>query len=152
MKTKYLEPQINLISNQNEIDARIVPYEKANGKELNDLIRASVIHAHEWVETDYPSVLRVTQKQFASLNLHTEEMYHTTDRMFIVKDRDGGILCVMEVIIDREVDTVDDIGAIIEESEELLGQKDFSKMELKKQEIDPTKPNVLTPDNFKDQF
>lgn len=148
----YLQPQLNLITNVNEIDARIVPYEKANGKELNDLIRASVIKAHEWVETDFPSVLRVTQKQFASLNLFTEEMYTITDRMFIVHDRDGGILCVMEVIIDKEIDTVDDIGAIIDESEELLGQNDFTKMELKKMEVDPTKPNVLTPDNFKNQF
>ena len=149
---KYLEPQLNLITNLTELDARVVPYEKANGKELNDLIRASVIHAHEWVETDFPSILHVTQKQFASLNLFTEEMYHTTDRMFIVHDRDGGILCVMEVMIGDEIDTIDDIDEIIKDSEELLAQKDFKNMEVKKIEIDPTKPNVLTPGNFKNQF
>lgn len=149
---QYLTPKLNLVNNQTELDARIIPFERCNGKDLNDLIRSSVIKSQEWVETDLPSVLRVTQKQFASLNLYSEEMFHTTDRFFIVHDRDGGVLGVMEVEIDDEIDVLENIDDIIKESEALLAQKDFTKMTLKELEIDPTKTNVLTPENFKDPF
>lgn len=149
---QYLSPKLNLVTNQTEVDARIIPFERCNGQDLNDLIRSSVIKSQEWVETDLPSVLRITQKQFASLNLYSEEMFHTTDRFFIVHNRDGGVLGVMEVEIDDEIDVLENIDDIIKESEALLAQKDFTKMTLKELEIDPTQTTVITPENFKDQF
>lgn len=151
-KTTYLTPMYDLKKGLYYVDARVIPFDRCNGKELNELIMASVNHSQKWLETELPSQLIVTQKQFASLNPFTDEMYHTTDRMFKVLTPEGGIMCIMEVQIDREIDTIDMIDEIIEESEEQLGQRDFSKMEAKKMEIDPTKPNVLTPDNFKNQI
>jgi hypothetical protein len=60
-----------------------------------------------------PDELIVTQKQFASLNNYTEEMLHTNDRMMYTG------MNVMELRIDREVDTIPAIEAVIEETEQL---------------------------------
>jgi hypothetical protein len=86
----------------------------ALGQELSDEINASVDHTQLFVQTTVPHILIVTQKQFASLNNYTEEMYATTDRLF--RTRSGFI---MEVHIDREVDTVDEIEQTIVDVEQL---------------------------------
>lgn len=148
----YVKPKYEMIAAQTVLDMRVVPFERSNGKELNDLIHASVADYVKWFEQELPSILRVTQKQFASLNSFSEEMYHTTDRMFAALDGEGRVICVMEIHIGDEIDQIEELDDIINESEAMLAEKDFSKMEIKKQEIDPTKPNVLTPGNFKDQF
>lgn len=95
------------------IDARIT---KLQGRELRDLIFDSVANTQKYLYVELPSELIVTQQQFASLNDFTEEMYHTTDRMFITPDG------VMEVTIDREIDTIDELDTIIEESETMLAE------------------------------
>ena len=106
-----LKPTTNLLNNIVTIDARVSPL---LGKDLDDLIKASVDRSQLFLHTTLPSQLIVTQKQFASLNNYTETMYHTTDRMFVTD------LNVMEVVIDREIDTIAEIDEVIELSEDAL--------------------------------
>ena len=79
------------------------------GRELYDLINGSVERSQMFVITKLPDVLKITQQQFASLNSFTAEMYHTTDRMFVSADSNNKVQCVMEVWIDREYGTREDI-------------------------------------------
>lgn len=126
------------------LDARIVPFERTSGKDLKDLIMESVNAEHTGLLHEFPSELILTEKQFASLNAYTEEMLHTTDRMFVVLKPEGGILCLMEVIIDDTFDTVDEIDFIKRESEEMLSMVDFTKLEGSEK--------VITPANFKNKI
>lgn len=143
--SSYVTPKVNIATAQTELDMRIVPYERTNGRELNDLINASIEHSQKYVQTDLPNVLVVTEKQFASLNNFTEEMMHVTDRLFRSLDSEGKVQCVMEVWIDREVDTVKEIDETIEESEaQLEHTKGFKNLS--------SDSTILTPDNFKNQF
>ena len=100
-----------------KLDARVT---KRQGRELFQLIIDSVDHSQKFIQTTLPSVLIVTQKQFVSLQTYTEEMDHTTDRMFITP------LNVMEVTIDRDIDTIPELDAVIEEAETMLAQKDLT--------------------------
>lgn len=84
------------------------------GQELYQLIVDSVAASQRFLLVTLPDRLIVTQKQFASLNNFTEEMYETSDRLFRTP------LNVMEVIIDREVDKVQDIDDIIEGVEQMV--------------------------------
>lgn len=84
------------------------------GYELALQISESVAHTQKFVITDIPSTLIVTQKQFASLQNYTEEMYDTTDRMF--RTGDG---YVMEVTIDRDIDTVREVEDAIQMIEDI---------------------------------
>ena len=98
-----------------ELDMRVT---SRQGKELAELISDSVENTQKYFQTQLPSVLIVTQQQFASLNNYTEEMYNTTDRMYITK------WGVMEVVIDREIDLIPELDEIIESSEKLLNEKE----------------------------
>lgn len=83
------------------------------GEELCDQIYASVEHTQKFIQTELPNWLIVTQKQFASLNNYTQEMYDTVDRLMRTPHN------VMQVKIDREVGTVDSIEAVMQEVDKL---------------------------------
>lgn len=93
-----------------ELDVRVSP---KLGRELAEDIRESVDWTQRFIQMTLPDRLIVTQKQFVSLQDFTEEMYHTTDRMFVTP------LNIMEVAIDRDVDTVPEIEDTIQAAEEL---------------------------------
>lgn len=150
--SSYVKPKYDMLEALTTLDMRVVPFESANGLDLAMLIHGSMQDYTKFLQQELPSILRVTQKQFASLNDFSEDMMHVTDRMFKALDADGRIICVMEIHIGDEIDTIEEMDTEIKESNAMLAENDFSKMELKKMEIDPTKPNVLTADNFKDQF
>lgn len=98
-----------------ELDMRVSPLV---GQELRDEIIASVARQQMFIKPTLPDRLVITQKQFASLNAWTEAMYETSDRMFRTP------LNVMEVVIDREVDIVEDIEQIIRDVEILTQLED----------------------------
>lgn len=106
--SKRLPIKENLM--HHDMDARD---SQLQGQELYQQIVDSVDASQRFIQTVLPDRLIVTQKQFASLNNFTEEMYWTSDRLFRTP------LNVMEVIIDREVDTVRDIDDIIEGVEQM---------------------------------
>jgi hypothetical protein len=93
-----------------ELDVRVSPNV---GTELYDQIVRSVEHTQKFVVTELPDILIVTEKQFASLNNYTEEMYNTTDRIMVTPYN------VMEVTVDREFDTVDSIEEVIESMDQI---------------------------------
>lgn len=109
-----IRPQPTNILGQTILDVRISP---KLGKELAEDIAESVNWTQRFIQMTLPDVLLVTQKQFASLNGYTEEMYQTTDRMFTTP------LNVMEVTIDREVDTVTEVEQIMQDVEDLKKQE-----------------------------
>ena len=92
------------------LDARISNKE---GKELVQEIFKTIEDSQRFILAPLPSRLLVTQKQFASLNNYTEEMYATTDRLFKTPFN------VMEVHIDRDIDTVAEIEQTIVDVENL---------------------------------
>lgn len=123
MKAKTLTPTETL--NGGVLDARVSPL---LGKELDILIKQSMERQNTWFAlSKMPDVLKVTQKQFASLNDFTEAMYNTTDRFF------NSGYNVMEVEIDREIDTIteiDDIMEDVEQYEKNKGATDEQTMEI----------------------
>lgn len=88
------------------------------GSELKQEIIDSVGRSQLFIQTTLPDRLVLTQEQFKSLQDYTEEMYHTTDRMFITPYN------VMEVVIDREINTVQEIENVIVETEQLKRQRE----------------------------
>lgn len=106
MLSKSIKPKEEL-DGTCTLDVRVA--KDTQGRELFDLINSSVADSQRFIITKLPDVLKVTQKQFASLTGYTDEMLHTTDRLFKSVDGNGNIQCVMEVWIDRDFDTVDAI-------------------------------------------
>jgi hypothetical protein len=92
-----------------DLDVRISP---KLGTELADDIRESVEWTQKFIQMTLPDRLIVTQKQFASLVNFTTEMYATEERVFITP------LNAMQVVIDREVDIVDSIEAVLKDVDE----------------------------------
>lgn len=93
------------------LDMRISPKQ---GIELTEEIYASVADTQKWIVTTLPDQLIVTQKQHAILNSYTEEMFGTSDRIYVTPFN------VMEVIIDREIDIVPEVEGAIVEAEAML--------------------------------
>lgn len=118
--TSVIKP-IERPDGQLELDMRPVPFERVSGNDLATLIHESVQETQRWVMTTLPSILRITQKQFASLDPYTQEMSPgVSGRIFVAVDAYGKIMGIMEVVIDREVDTIAEIDEQIEESETVL--------------------------------
>ena len=90
------------------------------GEDLAKQIVESVERTQLFIQNTLPNQLRVSEKQFASLNAWTQAMYNTTDRMFVTP------LNVMEFIIDREVDTIKEIDDIIEGVEQVDNEEEKS--------------------------
>jgi hypothetical protein len=139
--SRLIKPNTNFaLGGLQELDIRIIPKE-TEGRELAEIIHESIRRVNSTLITELPSWIRMTQVQFAALNGFTDEMYHTTDRMFSALDEKGGIICVMEVAIDREIDTVEQIDDTIEEAEaQLEYTKGFAKLEGSEK--------ILTQDDF----
>lgn len=94
-----------------ELDARM---SGLTGSELAKQINSTVEATQKTsIIGVLPDRLLVTQKQFAELNNYTEKMYQTSDRMYRTNYN------VMEVIIDRQKDTVTEINDILEGVDEL---------------------------------
>jgi hypothetical protein len=108
-----IKPEPTNLKGQNILDVRV---SSKLGYELAEDIVESVGHTQLFIQTTLPDVLLVTQKQFASLQDYTEEMAHTTDRMYITPYN------VMEVKIDRDVDTVQIVEDAIVDTENLKKQ------------------------------
>lgn len=106
----YVRPTQTI--NGNELDMRGVP---KLSQALYDTILKSVNQTQKTIQTELPNVLVVTQQQFASLNNYTEAMYNTVDRIMITPQN------VMEVKIDREYQTHDDVEATMALTDELKG-------------------------------
>lgn len=118
--TKRLTPQ-ETIDGHLVIDARVSPN---TGKDLAEEISTTIQFSQLFIQHQLPDRLIVTQKQHVSLNPYTEEMYHTEDRMFQVYDPEGkGVMCVMEVTIDRDIDTVEEIEQVMADTEALKAQR-----------------------------
>jgi hypothetical protein len=115
-----LKPKLDTATTQYVLDCREV--EKMQGRELYDLINASITHDQLWIQHELPSFLIVTQQQFASLNGFTEEMYHVTDRMFKSIGADGKIQCIMEVVIDRDTGTNEEVEDAIQFKDEMVAE------------------------------
>lgn len=104
-----LRPQPT-IDGHTELDARISPL---LGRDLHQEIIDSVQWSQTFIQMTLPDRLIVSQKQFISLTDHTETMYDTEDRMFVTP------LNVMEVVIDRDIDTVDEVEQTMVETDKL---------------------------------
>lgn len=142
--TEYVKPR-DTLKGYVELDMRVVP-NTVLGKPLEDLIHKSVQWHQKFIISELPSKLIVTQLQFASLNYYTEEMQHTTDRIFVVQDADGKVMGIMEVVIDDAIDQVEEIDDIIKEAEALLAEeKTYTADELIAMGIDPTDRSLATP-------
>lgn len=87
-----------------ELDMRISPL---LGKELYDEILKSVAATQRFILTTLPDVLVITQKQFVSLHDFTQELYNTTDRFMFTPHN------AMEIVIDRKVDTVQEVEQVM---------------------------------------
>lgn len=109
-----IKPNPTNFKGENILDVRVSP---KLGRELTEDIVESVAHTQRYVQTTLPDVLLVTQKQFASLQDYTEEMTHTEDRMFITPYN------VMEVKIDRDINTVQEVESAIVDTENLKAQQ-----------------------------
>jgi hypothetical protein len=96
------------------LDMRVSP---EIGQALTLQINESVAHTQVFIEVPLPDQLIVTQRQFASLQPYTDRMKDTEDRMYAVPDPKGGRLpmCLMEVIIDEDIDTVAEVQEAIDE-------------------------------------
>lgn len=93
-----------------ELDARVT---KKQHKELFDLIVESVEWTQKFIQTELPNIIILTQEQFASLNNWTQDMYSVTDRILVTPYN------VMEVVVDREIDTMDEIEEVFDMLEEI---------------------------------
>ena len=108
------------------LDARV---SRKKGIELRDEIIESVAATQRFILQPLPDVLLLTQKQFMSLQDYTDAMYQTEDRMFVTPKN------VMEVRIDREIDTDQDVESVMVEVDKL------------KQEIHDHEPDTDTDDH-----
>lgn len=104
-----IHPQATGLDGFTVLDVRVSP---KLGKELSTDIIESVEWSQKWIQTTLPDKLVVTQKQFVSLQPYTDEMFHTTDRMFVTP------LNVMEVVIDRDVDIVEGVEQALKDVDE----------------------------------
>lgn len=104
-----IRPEPTNLKGETILDVRISP---KLGQELAEDIRDSVEWTQRFIQMTLPDRLVVTQKQFVSLQPYTEAMYQVEDRMFVTH------LNVMEVVIDRDVDTVAEVDAAIEDVED----------------------------------
>ncbi len=105
-------------------------------QELADIINESVDHTQKFLVTEVPSILIVTEKQFASLNNFTEEMLTVRDRFFQTKSG-----YVMEVEIDEElVDVHDEVHETIKDTEEL---EDLIEEEQERRDNDQKSNDIL---------
>jgi hypothetical protein len=94
MQSDIIRPNAPDLKGNVALDVRVSNY---LGGELQQQIIKSVEWTQLVIEMTLPNQLIVTQEQFASLNNYTEEMYHTSDRMFVTPKN------VMEVVISNEV-------------------------------------------------
>lgn len=105
-----VRPQPTNIEGNTDLDMRVSP---KTGKDLAEEIAESVSHSQLFLQTTLPDRLILTQKQFVSLQHDMAEMDHTEDRIYITPHN------VMYVVIDREIDTVQEVENVILETEEL---------------------------------
>lgn len=115
--TRMIRPDPTDLDGHTDLDMRVSP---SRGEEL----KAEIVHSIEWsqkfIRMTLPDRLIITQKQFISLQDDMTEMFNTEDRMYVTP------LNVMEVIIDRDVETVEDIEQVMEETDELKKEiKDY---------------------------
>ena len=108
--TRVVRPTDVDMQGHSKLDMRV---SSAVGEDLAAEIVHSIDHSQTFIMTTLPDQLIVTQKQFFSLQPYTEQMYNTTDRMYVTPRN------AMEVIIDRNIDTIDEVENVIAETEAL---------------------------------
>src|SRR5687767_13373767 len=122
--TRTVRPSPPTLDGHTDLDMRV---STATGKDL----AAEIVHSVEWsqtfVQTTLPDRLILTQKQFISLQDDMTTMYDTEDRMYVTP------LNVMEVKIDRDIDTVAELDEYMDTVEDL-------KKEIHDHEPNPNGP------------
>ena len=110
-------PIVKPIYQQNgkvELDMRVSPL---TGPELYEEIVKSVWATQRPIMMTLPDVLRITQRQFASLNSYTEKMLETEDRYMVTPHN------AMDIVIDREYQQVQEIEQTMQLKDDILSQR-----------------------------
>jgi len=110
-------PIVKPIYQQNgkvELDMRVSPL---TGQELYEEIVKSVWATQRPIMLTLPDVLRVTQRQFASLNSYTKKMLETEDRYMVTPHN------AMDIVIDRDYQQVQEIEQTMQLTDDILSQR-----------------------------
>ena len=97
------------------LDMRVSP---STGEDLAAEIAESVSRSQLFITQTLPDRLVLTQKQFASLDPYMQVLVGTEDRLYVTPHN------AMEVVIDREIDTVQEIENVIVDTENLKRQRE----------------------------
>jgi hypothetical protein len=108
--TRTIRPNPTDLQNNTDLDMRV---SSSQGTELKEEINHSVEHSQLFLTTTLPNRLILTQKQFISLQDDMERYYDTEDRFYKTPSN------IMEVVIDRDIDTVQDVDQAIETYKEI---------------------------------
>lgn len=108
--TRTVRPNLTSQEGNTDLDMRVSPN---TGNELKEEIVHSVKRSQSTLITTLPDRLILTQKQFVSLQDDMQNMDQTEDRLYITPY--NAMVCV----IDRDIDTVEDIEAIMQNVDEI---------------------------------
>lgn len=108
--TKLVRPSPTDLQGNTDLDMRVSP---STGEELKTEILESVEWSQKFIQTTLPDRLIITQKQFISLQSDLQEMDHTSDRLYVTPSN------AMYVVIDREIDTVQEVEDVIVSNEQI---------------------------------